>query len=367
MRKIITGHLTVAQCHDAAPDTPGTEGHIEIECSTVSRHGRGHPRSNQTIIYHQIAVPTGLMDSVMPRHWNARVSALVDEEPDLYMYTLISVDEASDDDDDGLTQAQGNPQTAMAPPLHAKRDNVPGQDEVNLNLLIDALLKAHTTNWEAAERALALWPAADYMSHHEIARAIHNEHRHAEEDRILVISDDDGIPLDYHVTQLTADVHLAIMHPGWADHANLRLDIDDVPRAALLIQELQSSRPTQLDAAARLQLIRPHLDTYLDHRNNESGDSEAISHTLWTDGRARECNTRYLQDEIEQALANHTGEEPLQVPLPQLDLRASVVRIFEDLWLATVSPTQIDLIKRVVAVQDTPVSQLLLHRPKQAG
>jgi hypothetical protein len=114
MQKIITGHLVVAQSHENTPELPGTEGHIEIECTTVNPPSR--PRSGQTV-HHEVSVPTGLMDAVMPQHWNSRVTALVSDQNDLPRYTLITIDGASEDDPDGVTDADPDPQLPMAPPL----------------------------------------------------------------------------------------------------------------------------------------------------------------------------------------------------------------------------------------------------------
>ena len=371
MKQLITGYLVFAQAHETNDQMPETEGHIELESCMVTEQGR--TRSTK-VIYHQIAVPTGLMDSVMPHHWNNRVTALVQDDLELPMYTLITIDPAEDDTPDGVAEPEAQSenqesQLTMAPPLQPEKNPVliQDRDEVRLQLLINGLMKDPSATWESSQHTLCLWPDADYMSHNEIAHAVHHDLRHVEEDSVLVISEDDGILLDYHMTRITADVHLAMMHSGWADHANLTLDIDDVPGAALLIQDLHGGRTPELDAAARLQLLSPHLETYLDRRMNDSPEPGRTSFTLWSTENRSDPQGRQISNQIEEALANHTGLDTLVVPLPDLQLRASVIHLFANLWLATVNPTQIDLKKRIIAVRDTPVAQLLLNTGRKAA
>ena len=84
----ITGDLVTVDM--TSPDQD-TEGEITIFAD-----------SGRQKTQYQVQIPSGMMDMVMPGHWNRRVNATVLDDPQLGVYTLQDIGEASGDEPQGI-------------------------------------------------------------------------------------------------------------------------------------------------------------------------------------------------------------------------------------------------------------------------
>ena len=90
MLNTITGRLVTVSMNadEGIPD--GFEGTIQVQAELPK----------ESTLY-RIGVPTGLMDTVMPDLWGLRVIALVDSQNEYLFYTLLEIDEADREDEEG--------------------------------------------------------------------------------------------------------------------------------------------------------------------------------------------------------------------------------------------------------------------------